>query len=159
MCHLSLISDNLIFIPENINFIEGNYIISIPKFCTNLSPVWQTTSAHDIKLCGCQKSERNWWLVPNDSGQGNVWSSLFQVIVFWWVWWALLDFEFLLRHLLLILPENREVQSGPLNSSLTRLLDKWEKLNHLVPLSCYEAYISVLIVFKLFKNSFWMSLS
>lgn len=40
MCHLSLISDNLIFIPENINFLEGNYnIISIPKFCTNLSPV------------------------------------------------------------------------------------------------------------------------
>ena len=40
MCHFSLNSDNLIFIPENINFLEGNYnIISIPKFCTNLSPV------------------------------------------------------------------------------------------------------------------------
>ena len=38
-CRLGLISDNLIFIPENVNFLEGNYnIISIPKFCTDLSP-------------------------------------------------------------------------------------------------------------------------
>ena len=65
------------------------------------------------------------------------------IVFFPWVWWALLDFEYLWKRLSLILPENREVHSGLLESFLNQTLGRLGSLNYLVPSNCYEACMSV----------------